>query len=182
MLWAKVCSQYVNWTELTCNKTTNLLDAFIGHARQRHDLIGCSETRTVGAQSVRALWTLPLEYTSSELEFSSVQILCCEQTFSQQTVKIIRVWSDLNRLTWWLRRGRSCSWLTWVKRHIHNTTVFICLVSLANWRNSSTGQIKSLCISLHTTWWLGSRVVSVLDSGAEGPGFKSQSRRCRVTV
>jgi len=30
--------------------------------------------------------------------------------------------------------------------------------------------------------WLGSRVVSVLDSGTEGPGFKSQSRRCRVTV
>ena len=29
--------------------------------------------------------------------------------------------------------------------------------------------------------WLGSRVVNVLDSGAEGPGFKSQSRRCRVT-
>ena len=30
--------------------------------------------------------------------------------------------------------------------------------------------------------WLGSRVVSVLDSGAEGPGFESQPRRCRVTV
>ena len=30
--------------------------------------------------------------------------------------------------------------------------------------------------------WLGSRVVSVLDSGAEGPAFKSQPRRCRVTV
>ena len=29
---------------------------------------------------------------------------------------------------------------------------------------------------------LGSRVVSVLDSGAVGPGFKSQPRRCRVTV
>jgi len=25
-------------------------------------------------------------------------------------------------------------------------------------------------------------VVSVLNSGAEGPGFKSQPRRCRVTV
>jgi len=25
-------------------------------------------------------------------------------------------------------------------------------------------------------------VVSVLDSGAERPGFKSQSRRCRITV
>ena len=30
--------------------------------------------------------------------------------------------------------------------------------------------------------WLGSRVVSVLDSGAEGPGFKSQLQRCRVSV
>jgi len=30
--------------------------------------------------------------------------------------------------------------------------------------------------------WLGSRVVSVLNSGAEGPGFKSQPRRCPVTV
>jgi len=29
---------------------------------------------------------------------------------------------------------------------------------------------------------LRSRVVSVLDSGAEGPGFKSQPRRCRLTV
>jgi len=36
----------------------------------------------------------------------------------------------------------------------------------------------------HTLWgtWLVSRVVSVLDSGAEGHGFKSQPRRCRVTV
>jgi len=30
--------------------------------------------------------------------------------------------------------------------------------------------------------WLGSRVVSVLDSDTVGPGFKSQPRRCRVTV
>jgi len=29
---------------------------------------------------------------------------------------------------------------------------------------------------------LGSPVVSMLNSGAEGPGFKSQPRRCRVTV
>jgi len=32
------------------------------------------------------------------------------------------------------------------------------------------------------TRWLGSREVSVLDSGAEAPGSKSQPRRCRVTV
>jgi len=31
-------------------------------------------------------------------------------------------------------------------------------------------------------WWLSSRVDSVLDSGAEGLGFKSQPRRCSVTV
>ena len=29
---------------------------------------------------------------------------------------------------------------------------------------------------------IGSRVVSLLDSVAEGPGFKSQSRRCQVIV
>jgi len=33
-----------------------------------------------------------------------------------------------------------------------------------------------------TVGWLGSRVVSVLDSGAEWPLIKSQLRRCRVTV
>jgi len=37
-------------------------------------------------------------------------------------------------------------------------------------------------LSPSTDSWLGSRVVSVLDSGAVGSGFKSQSRRCRVTV
>jgi len=35
---------------------------------------------------------------------------------------------------------------------------------------------------LRPWWWFGNRVVSVMDSGAEEPGFKSQSRRCRVTV
>ena len=37
-------------------------------------------------------------------------------------------------------------------------------------------------LSRYIIGWLGSRVVSVLDSGAEGPEFKSQPRRCRVTV
>ena len=34
----------------------------------------------------------------------------------------------------------------------------------------------------HATGWLGSRVVIVLDSDAERPGFKSQSRRCLVNL
>ena len=37
-------------------------------------------------------------------------------------------------------------------------------------------------VHLQTSGWLGSRVVSVLHSGAVGPGFKSQPRRCQVTV
>ena len=41
---------------------------------------------------------------------------------------------------------------------------------------------RHVMIHYMTIRWLGSRVVSVLDSGAEGPGFKSQPRRCRVTV
>jgi len=42
-----------------------------------------------------------------------------------------------------------------------------------------------VCNSVRCEWlvgWLGSRVVSVLDSGAEWSGFKSQPRRCRVAV
>ena len=39
-----------------------------------------------------------------------------------------------------------------------------------------------ITITIVAVGWLGSRAVSVLDSGAEGPGFKSQPRRCRVTV
>ena len=35
---------------------------------------------------------------------------------------------------------------------------------------------------MHGSGWLGCRVVSVLDSGVEGHGLKSQPRHCRVTV
>ena len=50
----------LNWTgqqQLDPWSSTQLRDAFIGHARRRRDLIGCSETRPAGAQSVRVLWT-----------------------------------------------------------------------------------------------------------------------------
>ena len=51
---------------------------FSGQVCQCHDWIGCSETRTDSSHSVRALWTLPLERTRSELQFansSSVHVL-----------------------------------------------------------------------------------------------------------
>jgi len=42
--------------------------------------------------------------------------------------------------------------------------------------------VSSASLDYTSIYLLGSRVVSVLDSGAEGPEFKPQSRRCRVTV
>ena len=52
------------------------------------------------------------------------------------------------------------------------------------WRRSGLRDVTffvSVHICRHTPiYWLGCRVVSVLDSGAEGPGFKTQPRRdCR---
>ena len=58
------------------------------------------------------------------------------------------------------------------------------LFSGSRTRRSVTSDMRRHRITLTylLTGWLSSRVVSVLDSGAEGPGFKSQSRRYRVTV
>ena len=50
----------------------------------------------------------------------------------------------------------------------------------------NTNAVKWLCMwsRFHVVWkgWLGSRVVSMLDSGALGTGFKSQPRCCRVSL
>ena len=47
---------------------------------------------------------------------------------------------------------------------------------------SVASTLRAVATKQSNTGWLGSRVVSVLDSGAEGPELKSQTRRCRVTV
>ena len=41
---------------------------------------------------------------------------------------------------------------------------------------------RAFGVGMEPRRWLGSRVVCVLDSGTEGPGFKPQPRRCRVTI
>jgi len=61
--------------ELTGNTTTQLQDAsrcVIGRARERHDSIGCSETRTVGARRVLDTCIPTRLFT---LEFISVHVL-----------------------------------------------------------------------------------------------------------
>ena len=68
----RLVSQHKKWTELTCSKSAQLHDAFIGHALQPNDWIGCSETRTTGAQSIRAPWTLHWNTrVRSSVQFSS---------------------------------------------------------------------------------------------------------------
>ena len=70
---------------------------------------------------------------------------------------------------------------------IHDTAA--CNYNDSETLQSTSSHKISLCCNCNRviyivppTAWLGSRVVSVLDSGAEGPGFKSQPRCCRVTV
>ena len=82
------------------------------------------------------------------------------------------------------RLGRRC-WNSPPQCYLHCLCTFICTIC--------TYILKYFVLSLHEselarhykryiTVWLGSREVSVLDSGAEGPGFKLQPWRCRVTV
>jgi len=78
--------KFADWTELTCINSTQLHDAFVGHARQRHDLTGCSETRTVRAQQV--LDTRGCSHWSLRTggQFSWVQFVCCEHSDCHPTL------------------------------------------------------------------------------------------------
>jgi len=58
----------------------------------------------------------------------------------------------------------------------HYECVLFCSLAVLDPRVGHTIDILSPFISVLCQRWLGSRVVSVLDSGAEGPGFISQNR------
>ena len=70
------------------------------------------------------------------------------------------------------------------KYNIHNTLLTVRHTGTIDTLSLSTPHLLSLFTPPLPSFqeWLSSRVVSVLDSGAEGPGFKSQPQRCRVTV
>jgi len=70
-----------------------------------------------------------------------------------------------------------CFFLSWAVR------IHVQMGNCLHWQPAIVYQLV-YNYNMYVIWkaWLGSRVVSVLDSCAEGPGFKSQSRRCRVTV
>jgi len=97
------------------------------------------------------------------------------------------VFSCLRTLTTWhcphsLATRRYCnSRSTFPARRAHNSKP--ATAGLLLWAGGGTQRRTDMVPFLDLcSGWLGSRVVSVLDSGAEGPGFKFQPRRCRVTV
>ena len=57
-------------------------------------------------------------------------------------------------------------------------SVYVYVTAISDWRPINFW----LSCLLQQREWLGSWVVSVLDSGTVGPGFKLQPRCCRVTV
>ena len=78
-------SQRTNWTEL--NKSTQLLQALVGHARctSAHVILtyfvltGCKHNEL--GRIVRAMRTFPLICTCSELEFYTVRFTWCKRNF-----------------------------------------------------------------------------------------------------
>ena len=62
-----------------------LHDALVGHVRRRRDLIDCSETRTVGAQAVRAHRNTRFR---TGVQFSPVRFAYRDQTFMRQSQRL----------------------------------------------------------------------------------------------
>jgi len=89
----------------------------------------------------------------------------------------------------WCCCGLQVDIMTWVSSK-HNMGMSLTRDTWNMIKNCSvvSDVCPSLCLSLLILILLSvmtvarSRVVSVLDSGVEGPGFKSQPGRCRVTV
>ena len=85
----------------------------------------------------------------------------------------------LRVVQWFSRRGVSC-------RASHRHTLRTANYTLVTYLLTLYGSLTShRILPDHSSFlkpWLGSWMISVLDLGAEGPGFKSQLRRCRVTV
>jgi len=70
-------------------------DAFIGHARQRHDLTGCSETRAVGAQNPFPMRLFTLEFANSSSR-NGVQFSSCAVNIGIENVPKIIVNNTTN--------------------------------------------------------------------------------------
>jgi len=126
-------SLLLNWPKLTCNKSTQFHDAFIGHARQRHDLIGCSETRTVGARRV-----LHTEFANGSI--GSVAVLWTSLIYTVLTMpRLCYIWIRVVYI-----QTKSCFCLNIYKDMYMSLYIYICiLVSQIDWRVSQSDWLVS---------------------------------------
>jgi len=92
-------------------------------------------------------------------------------------------WSLLISSCWLLTCILPLPHIDWWPETLFQTcpSVCECVRAGVGQRHSSSGSPSTSSFVFYTMW-LGSRVVSVLDPGAKGPEFKSEPRRCRVTV
>jgi len=65
---------------------------------------------------------------------------------------------------------------------LHSSLAVKLLLTAIQLKHHSYWLVKVSHFMMIKVKWLGSRVVSMLDSGAEGPVFKLQPQCCRVTV
>ena len=98
------------------------------------------------------------------------------KNLSSEVLAWLSVWSEL----------QTCIWPSWC--HCHSLSLAPVKSRLVlpfwyrlTWIVPDKGPLNG-CVCYFIMRWLGSQVVSVLDSGTELPGFKLQPRRCRVTV
>jgi len=107
-------------------------------------------------------------------------ILIGSAVFAQLTYMVVGRFVHLRCSVDW---DDSYTWCGWVQAADHVTTR-ITLTCRWTWKLATKCArfTHYVLIGHYDLGWLGSRVVSMLDSGAERPGFKSQRRRCRETV
>jgi len=88
-----------------------------------------------------------------------------------------------NQFMRWLEEAKA-SFSSWYDRQTNNSKLVIITRHLCPSYRST--KVLTVFYTLYSAFsalgWLGSRVVSILDSDAVGPEYISQSRRCRVTV
>ena len=129
-------------------------------------------TNLLPSLTVKELWKLVSIWWSCGQECAVLFFLTHSVVYCGSVESCCSVALAMIMFVMWFR----CLWTVVVMRRRSN-----CETWSRPLTTLSSTWINSLSV-LHCIGWLGSRVVSVLDSGAEGPGFKLQPRRCRVTV
>ena len=134
--------------------------------QEAHTVMQCTESCVISHWHMVNVF-LSRFYTSSLFFPRFLTFLVFKKIFLQGSV-CCQIATIINAVVWW--RNEWC-WL--------GLRVALCCSDVTTVYNSVDSEAETVP---HRCAGSSSQVVSVMDSGAEGPGFKSQPRRCRVTV